>query len=319
MAVASRSQPSADKFAEEFGVEKRYASYEALLADPQVQAVYIATPHPMHAEWAIRAAEAKKHVLVEKPIAMNYAEAMTMTEAARANGVFLMEAFMYRCHPQIAKLKELIQSKVIGDVRIIQATFSFKGPAPDADSRLVRGDLGGGGILDVGCYVASFARLVAGVAIGKPFSDAFKVEAVGHLESTGIDGYSAAVAQFPGGILAQLSCGVQLGLENVARIIGTEGVISLDSPWIPGKETTITVRRAGKEPETIAVHSPRSIYAIEADVVAENLALGEAPQMSWADSRGNMQLLDGWRRSIPASNTKRKNSTTSAPPSPADR
>jgi predicted dehydrogenase/aryl-alcohol dehydrogenase-like predicted oxidoreductase len=298
VAVASRSQPSADKFAEEFGIEARYASYESLLADPNVQAVYIATPHPLHAVWAMRAAEAKKHVLVEKPIGMNFAEAMAMTEAARANGVFLMEAFMYRCHPQIAKLVELIQNKAIGEVRMIQATFSFKGPAPTADSRLVRGDLGGGGILDVGCYAASLARLIAGAAVGKPFSDAFETKAVGHLESTGIDGYSTAVAKFPGEILAQLTCGVQLGLENMARVIGTDGIISLDSPWIPGKDTNITVQRTGKPVETIPIHCDRSIYAIEADVVAEYLAAGEAPQMSWADSRGNMRLLDDWRRSI---------------------
>ncbi|HEX4124765.1 MAG TPA: Gfo/Idh/MocA family oxidoreductase, partial [Tepidisphaeraceae bacterium] len=253
IAVASRSQPAADKFAAEFGIEKGYASYEALLADPQVQAVYIATPHPLHAIWAIRAAEAKKHVLVEKPIGLNFAEAMAITEAARANGVFLMEAFMYRCHPQIAKLKELLAAKVIGDVRIIQSTFSFKGPDPASDNRLVREDLGGGGILDVGCYVASFARLVAGAAIGKPFSDAMRVKAVAHIESTGIDGYTAAVAEVPGGILAQLSCGVQLHQENLARIVGTGGTISVDSPWVPGREATITVHRAGQSPEKITV------------------------------------------------------------------
>jgi aryl-alcohol dehydrogenase-like predicted oxidoreductase len=237
-------------------------------------------------------------VLVEKPIGINFAESMAITEAARANGVFLMEAFMYRCHPQIAKLKELLRAKVIGEVRMIQATFSFKGPAPSADSRLVREDLGGGGILDVGCYAASFARLVAGVAVGQPFSDAMHVKAIAHLESTGIDGYTAAVAEFPGGILAQLSCGVQLNQDNSARIFGTEGTISLDNPWTPGRESTIAVHRAGKPAEKIAVTSPRSIYAIEADVVAENLTLGEAPQMSRADSRGNMRLIDAWRESI---------------------
>src|SRR4051794_23362692 len=119
-AVASRSRDKAEAFAREFDAGKAYESYEALLADPNVQAVYVSPPHPLHAPWAIRACEAKKHVLVEKPFALNFAEAMAIFEAAIANDVLLMEAFMYRCHPQTAKLVELIKSKAIGEVRVIQ-------------------------------------------------------------------------------------------------------------------------------------------------------------------------------------------------------
>ena len=118
---------------------------------------------------ALKAAQAKKHLLVEKPIGLNFAEAMVMVEAALANDVFLMEAFMYRCHPQIAKLIELIGQKAIGDVKMIQATFSFHGPKPfHPDSRLTSNALGGGGILDVGSYTVSFARLIAGAAVASP-------------------------------------------------------------------------------------------------------------------------------------------------------
>ena len=116
LAVASRSQAKADNFARELGAQRAYASYEALLADPDVEAVYISTPHPHHAEWAIKSAEAKKHILCEKPIALNSGEAMAIIEAAIANDVFLMEAFMYRCHPQTQKLVELLREKAIGEI-----------------------------------------------------------------------------------------------------------------------------------------------------------------------------------------------------------
>src|SRR5207237_9838586 len=154
-----------DQFVEEFHIPRGqcYLSYDALLSDANVHAVYIATPHPQHLDWAIKAAQAKKHLLVEKPIGINHAEAMAIIEAAIANDVFLMEAFMYRCHPQTARIIELIREKAIGQVRVIQATFSFHWPIEfDANSRLLAQDLGGGGILDVGCYPVSMSRLIAG-------------------------------------------------------------------------------------------------------------------------------------------------------------
>src|SRR5438105_4075950 len=161
VAVGSRSQEKADKFGSEHNVAKRYGSYEALLADPNVHAVYVATPHPQHVDWAIRAARAKKHVLVEKPLAVNHAQAMAIVEAAVENDVFLMEAFMYRCHPQTAKLLELIRERTIGDVRMIRASFGFNS-AFNPDSRVYSNALAGGGILDVGCYPVSMSRLIAG-------------------------------------------------------------------------------------------------------------------------------------------------------------
>ena len=166
VAVGSRSLATAESFGDEFDVAHRYGSYDDLLADADVQAVYIATPHPMHAEWAIKAAEAGKHILCEKPLTLNHAEAMAVVEAARAHNVFLMEAFLYRCHPQTAALVDLIQAGAIGAVRLIQATYGFNATF-NPDGRLFRQDLGGGGILDVGCYPVSFARLIAGAATGR--------------------------------------------------------------------------------------------------------------------------------------------------------
>ncbi|MBN1459559.1 MAG: Gfo/Idh/MocA family oxidoreductase, partial [Armatimonadetes bacterium] len=159
VAVGSRTKKSANRFGDEYNTPRRHGSYEELLADPEIEAVYIATPHPMHAEWAIKSADAGKHVLCEKPIGLNHAEAMVVVEAAREHDVFLMEAFMYRCHPQTEKLVELIRSGVIGEVRAIQATFSFNA-GENWESRALAHEMGGGGILDVGCYCTSMARLL---------------------------------------------------------------------------------------------------------------------------------------------------------------
>jgi len=302
-AVGSRSGDTARAFAEKFSVPKPYGSYDALLADGSVDAVYIATPHPMHAEWAIKAAEARKHVLCEKPLTINHPEAMAVVEAAHRNGVFLMEAFMYRCHPQTARLVELLREKAIGDVRVIQATFSFHA-GWDESSRLLENRLGGGGILDVGCYCASMARLVAGVALGRDFADPIEVKGCGRVGKTGVDEWAVACLKFPGDIVAELATGVQVNQENVVRIFGSDGHILVPSPWIPAREggtTKIILQRKGEaQPEEILVETKEWLYAIEADAVAANIDRRQAPfpAMTWADTLGNMKTLDRWRESI---------------------
>ncbi|MDO8585674.1 MAG: aldo/keto reductase [Armatimonadota bacterium] len=303
-AVASRTQDKADKFGEEHGIPRRYGSYEALLADPDVEAVYISTPHPMHAEWAVKAADAGKHILCEKPLTLNYPEAMAVVEAARRNDVFLMEAFMYRCHPQTEKLVELIRGGAIGEVRMIHATFSFDaGFTPE--SRLFKNALGGGGILDVGCYTASMARLIAGVAIGHDFADPIEVKGAGHIGVTGVDEYAAATLKFPGDIIAQLATGVGVRQESVVRIDGSEGSIFVPSPWFCGRDTggpkIIVHRYKEKQPEEIGLDVGTDLlYAIEADTVAASLDKRQAPSpaMTWDDSLGNMRTLDLWRMAV---------------------
>jgi predicted dehydrogenase/aryl-alcohol dehydrogenase-like predicted oxidoreductase len=303
VAVGGRRQEAADAFAREFKADRAHGSYEAMLADPGVQAVYVAVPHPWHAEWAIKAAEAGKHILCEKPLGLNHAEAMAIVESAKDNDVFLMEAFMYRCHPYVARLVELLRSGAIGEVRHIQAVFSFQ-TGFDPKGRLFANELGGGGILDVGCYCTSMARLVAGAATGKDFAEPIELKACGHLGATGVDEWTTAVAKFPGEITASLSTGVSLGLDSSVRIYGSAGNIHIPSPWIPPREggkTVIIVQRAGASaPEEVVVDSPRWLYAVEADTVAANIALRQAPApaMSWNDSLGNMRTLDLWRESI---------------------
>ena len=236
VAVGSRGLAGAKNFAEKFGSVRAHGSYEELLADPEVQAVYIGIPHPLHAEWCIKAARAKKHILCEKPLALNHAEAMVVAEAARENGVFLMEAFMYRCHPQTTKLAELVRDGEVGEVGVIQATFSFRA-GYNPEGRLFSNALGGGGILDVGCYTTSIARLVAGAALGQPFANPIKVTGFAELHSeVGTDMYAVATAKFPGGILAQLATGVGLNQENGLKVFGSKGSIHVAHPYVPARE-----------------------------------------------------------------------------------
>lgn len=300
VAVASRSQAAADRFGDELGVARRHGSYTALLADPAVAAVYIATPHPAHAQWAISAAEAGKHILCEKPLGLNHAEAMTIVEAARRHGVFLMEAYMYRHHPQIARLAELIRAGAIGEVRAIQAAFSFDSPA-NPESRLHSQALGGGGILDVGGYPVSLARLVAGAARGLPFAEPSEVVALGRVgPESRVDEWSAAILRFPGDIVAQVATGVRLNMERGARIYGSSGSLFLPEPYIPAPDRPallVLQRNDGSPPEEIAV-GPANSYALEADAVAAYLAEGQAPQQGWDDTLGTMLTLDRWRAAL---------------------
>jgi predicted dehydrogenase/aryl-alcohol dehydrogenase-like predicted oxidoreductase len=303
VAAGSRAQASADAFAKEFGLARAHGSYEALLADPEVQAVYISTPHSSHAEWCIKAARAKKHILCEKPLTLNHAEAMVVAEAARENGVLLMEAFMYRCHPQTARLVELIRTGAIGHVGVIQATFSFHANF-NAEGRLFRNELAGGGILDVGCYTTSIARLVAGAAQGKPFVDPVKLTGRACLHpQTGTDLYAVASAEFPGGILAQLATGVGLNQDSGLRVFGSEGSLHLPTPCLMAREggtTSIFLARKGSaKPEEIVIETKDYLYALEADSVGDALAQGklESPHVTVADTLGNMAALDAWRAS----------------------
>jgi predicted dehydrogenase len=315
-AVASRTQAKADAFIAEVAAGqdvRAYGSYDALLADPRVEAVYISTPHPQHLEWTTKAAQAGKHILCEKPIGLNHGEAKRMVDAARQHDVFLMEAFMYRCHPQTIRLVELIRSKVIGEVRMIQAAFGFRAPF-DPASRLYSNALAGGGILDVGCYPVSASRLIAGAATGKPFADPTEVKGIGHLGQTRIDEYATAVLRFPGDIVASVASAVALEQDNTLRVFGTEGHLFVPKPWVPAREggkAEIEIHRTGEAPRTEVVEAPRHLYAYELDAVAEGVermrrgakgdeGRGQArpPCMTWDDTLGNARTLDAWRASF---------------------
>ena len=304
VAVGSRKQATADAFAKEFDIPRAYDSYEKVLADPEVQAVYISMHHPMHAEWCIKAAQAKKHILCEKPLTVNYADAVKVVAEARKQKVFLMEAFMYRCHPQTTKLVEIIRSGTIGKVQLIRAAFGYKADF-NPEARSFKNSLGGGAILDIGCYTISISRLIAGASMGLPFVDPIELTAMGELHpQTKTDLYTIASVRFPEGILAEIATSVILDHEWEVLILGSSGSIRVPSPYLmarEGGESKILFWRNGApEWETVVLNTKDYLYGLEADAVADALAQGklESPFITLDDTLGNMKAMDTWRKEI---------------------
>ncbi|MBB3386531.1 MULTISPECIES: aldo/keto reductase [unclassified Rhizobium] len=304
VAIASRN-PDKPGLGDGFPGARIVNGYEALLADKEIDAVYIATPHTGHAEWAIKAIRAGKHVLVEKPIALSAFDAEAIYYEAKKAGVFAGEAFMYRVHPQTAKLIELVKSGVIGDLRIIRTSFGFNMGKVNPEHRLFANDMAGGGILDVGGYPVSMARLIAGAVDGKPFLDPEKVSGVGHLGQTGVDEWASAVLKFHSNVIAEVSCSIMANQDNTLRIIGSDGRIEVKDFWFAsghkGGIGKIEVIKGG-ETQTIEVKEERWLYSFEVDAAGDAIRAGQKefayPGISWADSIGNLKVLDQWRASI---------------------
>ncbi|EGP54991.1 oxidoreductase [Agrobacterium tumefaciens F2] len=303
-AIATRN-PEKPGLTEAFAGARIIHGYDALLSDPDIDAVYIATPHTGHAEWAIKAIRAGKNVLVEKPIALSAYDADAIFHEAKKAGVFAGEAYMYRLHPQTAKLVELIRSRAIGDIRIIRSSFGFNMGSFRADHRLFANEMAGGGILDVGGYPVSMVRLIAGAVDGKPFAEPEKVVGAAHLGQSGVDEWASAVLKFSNGIVAEVSCSIMAGQDNVLRIIGSEGRIEIRDFWFAaghkGGTGRIDIVR-GDKVETIEVPEDRWLYSFEVDAAGEAIRQGKqefaAPGMGWADSLGNLRVMDQWRASV---------------------
>jgi D-xylose 1-dehydrogenase (NADP+, D-xylono-1,5-lactone-forming) len=236
VAVASRDQRRAEDYAREWGIERAYGSYDALLEDGDIEAVYISLPNTMHCEWSIRALEAGKHVLCEKPMSRHSDEVEAAFDAAERAGRHLSEAFMYRHNPQTKRLRQLLDEGAVGQVRLIRSAFSYS--LHDADNIRLRTDLEGGALMDVGCYCASGSRLAAG---GEPVS----VYGRSWIGETGTDWVFTGSMRFDGDVLAIFDCGTALPERDELEVIGSEGSLFLDDPWhcnVP----VIELRRDGK-------------------------------------------------------------------------
>ncbi|RWN35631.1 MAG: oxidoreductase [Mesorhizobium sp.] len=303
VAIGARN-PAKPGLAESFPGARILDGYDALLADPDIDAIYISIPHPGHAQWAIKAAEAGKHVLCEKPLALTAFEADAMMHAARKAGTFLGEAFMYRLHPQTLKLVDLIRSGVIGDIRMIKSSFGFAMPGFMPQHRLYANDLAGGGILDVGGYPVSMVRLIAGAALGQPFAEPDKVVGTAHLGQSGVDEWASALLHFPSGIVAEVSCSISLNQDNVLRILGTKGRIEVPDFWFAGGNRDVGLGRidiiaSTGARQTISVEEKRHVYSFEVDAAGEAIRAGGQefawPGMAWAESLGTLRVLDKWR------------------------
>jgi len=305
VAIATRDS-NKPGLAENFPGARVIEGYQALLDDPEIEAVYIATPHIGHAEWAIKAVRAGKHVLVEKPIALSSYEAEAIYHEARKAGVFSGEAFMYRLHPQTARIVELIRSGVIGDVRIIRSSFGFNMGTVKPEHRLFANALAGGGILDVGGYPVSMARLIAGATEGKPYAEPVSVSGAGYLGETGIDEWASALLKFANGIVAEVSCSIMANQDNTLRVIGSKGRLEVRDFWFAsgheGGTGLIEITLNDGTRQTVEVKEESWLYSFEVDAAGEAIRSGklefETPGMSHADSIGNLRVLDQWRAAI---------------------
>ena len=303
LAVASRDQGKADVFGDKYSIPRRYEGYQEMLDDPDIDAVYVAVPHPLHAEWSIKASEAGKHQLVEKPLAVNAADAKAMIDHAEKNDVFFMEAFMYRCHPQMETLRKLLADGTIGEVQALRSSFSYGSPY-DPSSRAFNNELAGGGILDVGCYPVSAARLIAGAVRGRAFLDPLEVKGMARFNGEGTDSFAAAVLRFEDDLVAEVSCGTGLRRMDSAtiEIWGTGGRIFIPDPWCPSRydrdPVRIEVEHYRDGDKSVVLDCPLDLYTYEADMVANHIEARQAPAMTWDDSIGNMETLDRWRADI---------------------
>jgi predicted dehydrogenase len=302
--VVGSSLEKAQAFAARWKLPASSASVDEMLADRQVHAVYVATPHPAHEAHALAAIEAGKHVLCEKPLTIDAPGTVRVIEAARRRRVLLMEAFMYRCHPLTRELLTRLKEGIIGPLCHVRADFGFRVPR-DPAGRLFDLSLGGGAILDVGGYPVSFARLLAGVVEGTPFAEPMRLQATGASGPTGADELASALLTFASGFTAACTAAVYHDVGTMAVVFGERGKIVLPDPWIPGSRrqgltTEMVIHREGRAPETVEVRTEKATYAIEADLVAETLPALEPPwpAMSLADTLGNMRALDAWRAAL---------------------
>jgi len=237
LAVGSRSLDRARAFADAHGAERAYGSYEELVADPDVDAIYVSTPHPFHREHTLLCLERDKPVLCEKPMAINARQAAEMISYARQKGVFLMEAMWTRFLPVLRKVSEWIAEGRIGDVRLVSADFGFR-TRWNPEARLLNPHLAGGAVLDVGVYVVAFASMV----YGRPPA---RIQASAYLGETGVDEQTAMLFAYDDGALAQLSCAIRTSSPQEAWILGTEGRIHVPAFW---HATSATLERSGEDP-----------------------------------------------------------------------
>jgi predicted dehydrogenase len=280
LAVASRSQDLAQKFADKWKIERVHASYDDLLADPDIDVIYNPLPNHLHAEWTIKAVEAGKHVLCEKPIALSVEEADAIAGAAKTHGRVVAEAFMYRHHPQTLKVKEMVQNGSIGTLKLMRGSFSFVLDR-EGDIRLDPA-MGGGSIWDVGCYPISFMRTVVGA---EPV-EVFGWQATG---PTGIDETFVGQLHFAEEVYGQFDSSFVIPIHAHMEIIGSKATLIIPTPFKPGVNEKIFLAHDGKT-ETIKVKG-QDLYLGEVEDLADAILEGKAPRISLEDSRANVATI----------------------------
>jgi predicted dehydrogenase len=290
VAVGSRDEAAARRFAEELGLPRAHGSYEALLADPDVDAVYIPLPNHLHLEWTLAAAAAGKHVLCEKPLAMTSADGERMAEACEQAGVTLMEAFMYRLHPTWQRVRELIAAGRIGRLQTVQSWFSYFNDDP-ANIRNIR-DAGGGALFDIGCYCVNLSRMLFG-------AEPERVEAALLRDpDMEVDVLTSALLEFPGGGTATFTCSTRSEPDQRVHIYGTDGRISIGIPFNipPDRPTEVFVTHGGTPPvapntETLTFPTADP-YTVEAEAFAAAILDGQRAPTPPSDAVANLRVIE---------------------------
>jgi predicted dehydrogenase len=283
IAVASRSRDSAERYAQEHGIERAHAGYDSLLADPEVEAVYISLPNSLHVEWTERALQAGKHVLCEKPLSRRPAEVTRCFDVAERHGRLLMEGFMYRHHPQTRRLTELVAAGEVGAPRLVRAAFSFE--LPEAGNVRLRRELDGGALMDVGCYCLSGARLLAG--------EPLEVTAQQTLGGDGVDVGFVATLRFPGDVLGHFDAGMSFAARDELELVGEHGSLFLDDPW-HCQNPVIELRRP-EGTERIEIPTADS-YRLEAENFSAAIRGREPPLLGREDAVGQARAIEALYR-----------------------
>jgi D-xylose 1-dehydrogenase (NADP+, D-xylono-1,5-lactone-forming) len=284
VAVASRDRGRVEAYAREHGIERAHGSYEALLEDPDVEAVYIPLPNSLHVEWSIRALEAGKHVLCEKPFDRRPDEVERAFEAAARAGRILMEAFMYRHNPQTARLTELVAGGAIGELRVIRSSFSFS----LGDPRNVRlaAELDGGALMDVGCYCVSGTRLLG----GEP-ERVYGEQVTGE---SGVDVLFSGTMRFPRDVTAHFDCGFVMPGRDELEVVGSEASLFLDDPW-HARRAVIELRRDGGVEEIEL--EPADSYRLELENLSDAIHGDAEPLLGRDDALGQARAIEALYRS----------------------
>jgi predicted dehydrogenase len=286
IAVASRELETAKAYAAEWSIPRAYGSYDELLADPEIDVIYTPLPNSLHTEWTIKATQAGKHVLCEKPLALSTDEVDAMDAAAKQAGVVVAEAFMYRHHPQTLKVKEMVDDGAIGTLRLVRGAFTYN-LTRTADVRLDRA-LGGGSVWDVGCYPISYACYIAG-------AEPIEVSGWQVTGQTGVDETFVGQMRFASSVHAQFDCGFRAAFRTYVELVGSDGMIQVPHPFKPGLNERISVMR-GDDVQTITIPG-QELYIGEVEDMADAILLGKPPRVSLTDSRGNVAAIVALLRS----------------------
>ncbi|MBN1304460.1 MAG: Gfo/Idh/MocA family oxidoreductase [Anaerolineales bacterium] len=280
-AVASRTQTAADAYARQWNIPRAFGSYEDLLADPEIDVVYNPLPNHLHIEWSIKAMQAGKHVLCEKPLALTLEAVDELAAAAREYGRVVAEAFMYRHHPQTLKVKEIVDSGKLGEIQLIKGAFTFM-LSNENDIRL-NPQMGGGSIWDVGCYPISYIRTM----LGQEPQEVFGQQVLG---PGGVDVSFIGQMRFPGEVYAQFDSGFRTPFRTYIEITGRQGCLHVPVPFSPQMDTRIELV-TGERTRSIRIRGQKELYQGEVEDLADAVLLGKAPRISLQDSRANIAAI----------------------------